>query len=62
MSEQTFDDEQNLNTPSTSHFDECNANQIDDFSTSSYQGSVRTPSSVMQRLSNLMIRNNVSFR
>lgn len=57
MIDQSFDDEQDLNAPSTSKFDECNANQMDDFPS---QGSVRTPSSVMQRISNLMIRNNVS--
>lgn len=59
LTDQSIDEEPNSNEPSTSKYDERNANQIDDF-TSTFQPAARTQSSVMKRISNLMIRNNVS--
>lgn len=59
LTNQSIDGQTNSNGPSTSKFDECNANQIDDYSTT-YQPAARTQSSVMRRISNLMIRNNVN--
>lgn len=56
---QSIDELNSNEPPSTSKYVACNANQIDDF-TSTFQPAARTQSSVMKRISNLMIRNNVS--